>query len=146
LPNDFWGLKQGAFGKFIRRYIYAPLANSNGAILEMLDEKNPVVYTHGGRRYNMTQFLSDVVGVNAFRAHLWKTIGIGSAARTKEGFDRAFGMLKRDLSRLNRSNLGPGFFVTNHRRSFREEGSLKGQVRRPARELESLSAIRGHSG
>jgi hypothetical protein len=80
------------FGKFIRRYIYAPLANSNGAILEMLDEKNPVAYTNGGRRYAMTQFLSDVVGLNAFRAHLWKTIGIGSAARTKEGFDRAFSL------------------------------------------------------
>jgi hypothetical protein len=78
------------FGKFIRRYVYAPLANSNGAILEMLDEKNPVVYINGGRRYKMFQYLSDVVGLNAFRAHLWKTIGIGSAAKTKEGFDRAF--------------------------------------------------------
>ena len=40
----------------------------------------------------MFQFLSDVVGVQAFRAHIWKTIGIGSVARTKEGFDRAFTM------------------------------------------------------
>lgn len=80
------------FGHFIRRYIYAPLANSNGAILEMLDEKNPVVYTNGGRRYKMFQYLSDVIGVEAFRRHLWKTVGIGSAARTKEGFDRAFTM------------------------------------------------------
>jgi len=82
------------FGKFIRRYIYSPLANSNGAILEMLDEKNPVVYTNGGRRYKMFQFqyLSDVIGLNAFRAHIWKTIGIGAAARTKEGFDKAFSM------------------------------------------------------
>jgi hypothetical protein len=78
------------FGKFIRRYIYTPLANSNGAILEMLDEKNPVIYTNGGRRYKLFQYLSDVIGVGAFRSHLWKTIGIGSAARTKEGFDRAF--------------------------------------------------------
>ena len=77
------------FGKVIRRYVYAPLANSHGAILELLDEKNPVVYTNGGRRYKMFQYLSDVIGINAFRAHLWKTIGIGSAA-TKEGFNRAF--------------------------------------------------------
>src|SRR6266446_7378725 len=48
------------FGKFIRRYIYAPLANSNGALLELLDEKNPVVYTNGGRRWKMFQYLSDV--------------------------------------------------------------------------------------
>ena len=40
----------------------------------------------------MFQYLSDVVGLESFRAHLWKTIGIGSAARTKEGFDRAFSM------------------------------------------------------
>ena len=68
----------------------AQIANSNGAILKMLDEKNPVVYTNGGRRYKMFQYLSDVVGPRAFRAHLWKTIGIGRAAKTKEGFDRAF--------------------------------------------------------
>jgi hypothetical protein len=56
----------------------------------MLDEKNPIVYTNGGRRYKMFQYLSDVIGLNAFRAHLWKTIGIGSGAKTKEGFNRAF--------------------------------------------------------
>lgn len=77
------------FGKFIRRYIYAPLANSHGAILEQLDEKNPIVYINRGRRYKMFQYLSDVVGISAFRPHLWKTIGIGSAAKTKEGFTRA---------------------------------------------------------
>jgi len=32
------------FSKFIRKYIYYPLANSRGIILEMLDERNPVVY------------------------------------------------------------------------------------------------------
>jgi hypothetical protein len=29
------------FGKFIRKYIYYPLANSHGAILEHLEQKNP---------------------------------------------------------------------------------------------------------
>jgi hypothetical protein len=78
------------FGRFIRKYIYAPLANSNGAVLELLDEKNPVVYKNGGRRYKMHQFLTDTVGLTAFRQHLWQIIGIGNAAKTKEGFDRAF--------------------------------------------------------
>lgn len=78
------------FGKFIRKYIYAPLANSNGAILEMLEEKNPVVYSNGGRRYKMFQYLSDVIGLPAFRAHLWQVVGIGNATRSKEGFDRGF--------------------------------------------------------
>lgn len=78
------------FGKLVRKYIYAPLANSNGAILEILDEKNPIVYKNGGRRYKMFQFLSDEIGLPAFRAHLWKIIGIGSAAKTKESFEKLF--------------------------------------------------------
>jgi len=43
--------------------------------------------TSGGSRYSNS---SDIGGLNAFRAHLWKTIGINSAARSEEGFDRAF--------------------------------------------------------
>lgn len=78
------------FAKFIRKYIYTPLANSNGAILQLLDEKNPVVYTGGGRRYKMFQFLSDVVGLPALRAHIWQVVGIGNATKSKEGFERGF--------------------------------------------------------
>ena len=78
------------FGKLIRKYVYAPLANSNGAILELLDEKNPVVYANGGRRYKMFQFLSDQIGKASFRSHLWQVIGIGMASRSKEGFERGF--------------------------------------------------------
>lgn len=78
------------FGKFIRKYVYTPLANSHGVVLEMIDEKNPVVYTNGGRKYKMHQFLSDEVGLPAMRAHLWQLIGIGNAARSKEGFERGF--------------------------------------------------------
>lgn len=78
------------FGWFIRKYIYEPLANSNGAILEMLDEKNPVVYVNGGRRYKMFQFLSDIVGLPALRAHLWQIIGIGNSVRSKAQFEKSF--------------------------------------------------------
>jgi hypothetical protein len=78
------------FSKFIRKYIYQPLASSNGAILEMLDEKNPVVYASGGRRYKMFQFLSDVVGLPALRAHLWQVIGIGNSVKNKAQFERSF--------------------------------------------------------
>lgn len=78
------------FGHFIRKFIYYPLANSSGAILEALDEKNPVVYAGGGRRYKLHQFLSDEVGVDAFRQHLWQVIGIGAAARDRKTFEAAF--------------------------------------------------------
>jgi hypothetical protein len=78
------------FGKFIRKYIYQPLANSNGAILEMLDEKNPVVYVNGGRRYKMYNFLSEVVGMPALKSHFWQVIGIGNSVKGKAQFERSF--------------------------------------------------------
>jgi len=78
------------FGRFIRKYVYSPLANSNGAILDMIDEKNPVVYTNGGRKFKIHQFLSDELGLPAIRAHLWQLVGIGNATRSKEGFERGF--------------------------------------------------------
>ena len=78
------------FGKLTRKYIYEPLANSKGAILEMLDEKNPVVYANGGRKYKMFSFLTDTIGLPMFRAHLWQVVGILNASRNKAEFDRAF--------------------------------------------------------
>jgi len=78
------------FSKFIRKYIYAPLANSNGAILAELEAKNPVVYSNGGRRYKMFQFLSDELGMPALKAHLWQVVGIAAAAPDKGSFERSF--------------------------------------------------------
>nr|WP_281720832.1 P63C domain-containing protein [Nitrosomonas nitrosa] len=78
------------FGHFIRKYIYAPLAGSNGNVLAMLDEKNPVVYANGRRRYKMHQFLTDELGLPAIRAHIWQVVGIGNASNSKETFDRGF--------------------------------------------------------
>lgn len=78
------------FGWFTRRYIYHPLANSNGAVLDLLDEANPVVYAGGGRKFKLHQFLSDQIGVPALRQHLWQVIGIGNGAKDKVDFDRAF--------------------------------------------------------
>jgi hypothetical protein len=77
------------FGHFIRRYIYYPLANSNGAILEHLQDKNPVVYVGGGRRYKLFQWLNDL-GMPAFRQHLWQVVGIGEAATDRAQFERGF--------------------------------------------------------
>lgn len=78
------------FSKFIRKYIYAPLANSNGAILAELEAKNPVVYSNGGRRYKMFQFLSDELGMPALKAHLWQVVGIAASATDKGAFERSF--------------------------------------------------------
>lgn len=78
------------FGKFIRKFVYSPLAHSRGAILEELDKKNPVVYAGGGRRYKMFQFLTEEVGLSALRQHLWQVIGIGNVSRDKQQFERNF--------------------------------------------------------
>lgn len=78
------------FGKLTRKYIYGPLADSKGAILDMLDEKNPAVYANGGRKYKMFQFLTDTIGLPMFRAHLWQVVGILNSSRNKAEFDRAF--------------------------------------------------------
>lgn len=78
------------FSHFIRKYVYSPLLNSKGAILELLDEKNPVVYVGGGRRYKLFQFLEEEVGMPALRAHVWQITGIGNATKTKEAFERGF--------------------------------------------------------
>jgi hypothetical protein len=58
--------------------------------LDELDEKNPVVYTNGGRKYKMHSFLTKEVGLPALRQHLWQVIGIGSICSNKNQFERAF--------------------------------------------------------
>ena len=78
------------FGHFIRKFVYFPLANSNGAILEQLEKRNPVVYAGGGRKYKFFQYLSDEVGTDAFKQHLWQVVGIGEASLDRLTFERSF--------------------------------------------------------
>lgn len=78
------------FGHFTRKYVYFPLANSRGAILEQLEDKNPVVYASGGRKFRLHQFLTEEIGIPALRQHIWQVIGIGNSSNSKEGFERAF--------------------------------------------------------
>ncbi len=78
------------FAKLIRKYIYQPLLNSNGAILEQLEEKNPIVYANGGRRYKLWQFLTDEVGLPAVRAQIWQIVGIGKGAKNRAQLEARF--------------------------------------------------------
>ncbi len=90
LPRKHKNKHPQFFAHFIRKYVYTPLLNSRGAILELLDEKNPTVYVGGGRRYKLFQFLEDEVGMPVLRSHIWQITGIGLAAGTKDGFERGF--------------------------------------------------------
>ena len=80
------------FAKLTRKYIYEPLAGSNGVILEMLDEKNPVLVTISGakkRKYKLFQFL-EKIGKDSLQQHMWQLIGIGKASPNKTIFKRNF--------------------------------------------------------
>ena len=80
------------FGYFIKKYVYQPLAGSDGAILELLEEKNPKVVTKSGtkiRKHKLHSFL-EKVGVDALRQHIWRLVGIGEASETKTEFERKF--------------------------------------------------------
>lgn len=76
------------FAKFIRKYVYHPLADSHGVILSMLDDKNPVVGK--SRKHKLHQFLDETVGLTKLRAHVWKVVGILSSVNTKAGFQKGF--------------------------------------------------------
>lgn len=90
LPRKHKNKHPQFFGHFFRKYIYTPLANSNGLILEMLDEKNPVVYDNGGRRYKMHPFLTKELGIPALKAHYWQLLGIWNATKSKIPFEKGF--------------------------------------------------------
>lgn len=78
------------FSKLIRKYVYQPLLNSNGAILEQLEEKNPVVYANGGRRYKLWQFLTEEIGLPAVRAQIWQIVGIGKGIKSNIQLEARF--------------------------------------------------------
>jgi hypothetical protein len=88
--NDETFKGPGFFAHLIRKYVYHPLANSNGAIHEMLEEKNPVVYVGGGRKYKLYQFLDEKIGEPALRAHIWQIVGIAAVSTDKKQFERNF--------------------------------------------------------
>ena len=80
------------FAKLTRKYVYEPLAGSNGVILEMLDEKNPVLVTLSGakkRKYKLFSFLKKI-GRDTLSQHMWQLIGIGKVSSDKKEFDSNF--------------------------------------------------------
>ena len=77
------------FGGFIAKYVYWPLADSRGAILEKLRAKNPVV-NYKGRRYKLHQFLTEEVGKKALHDHIVKISTVMELSGDKGAFRRNF--------------------------------------------------------
>ena len=77
------------FAHVITKYIYWPLADSHGAILEQLKEKDPIV-SKNGRRYRLHQFLTEEVGKAALRLHIGSIITLLALSNDKGMFKRIF--------------------------------------------------------
>ncbi len=81
------------FGKFLRKYLYRPLLDSNGALLEIIDEKNPVITSKGGHKYRknaMYQFLEKEVAFEEWKNNLIKIETVLEMATNKRTFDDYF--------------------------------------------------------
>lgn len=77
------------FGGFIAKYVYWPLADSKGAILEKLREKDPYVKV-GTRRYKLHQFLTQKIGKPALHDHLVRIGLLLDMSKNKNDFRRQF--------------------------------------------------------
>jgi len=81
------------FGKFLRKYLFAPLLDSNGAILEIIDKKNPVITSKNGKKYRknaMYQFLEEEVAFEKWKHNLAKLETVLEIATNKRTFDSYF--------------------------------------------------------
>lgn len=81
------------FGKFLRKYLYAPLLRSNGAILEIIDERNPIIVSKNGTRYrkdSMYQFLEKEVAFEEWKNNLIKIETILEMSPNQRSFESNF--------------------------------------------------------
>ncbi len=81
------------FAYLTRNYIYSPLADSNGAILENLDKKNPIIKKPDGkggyRKYKLHQFLEEI-GIAALQNQIGQFIAVGLLSKNKHDFKHNF--------------------------------------------------------
>lgn len=85
------------FGNFINKYIYKPLdiifsenrIQSYGVVYEILDDRNPVIYEKGGRKYRFHQFIEGVT-LEKFIDHLKAVTLLGKISPNKRKFEENF--------------------------------------------------------
>lgn len=81
------------FGRLTNKYVYFPLAQSHGAILEGLKQANPVIKSKSGKTYRMKrfyQYLTEEIGIPALREHFAQLRVIGALSKNKQEFDKNF--------------------------------------------------------
>ena len=85
------------FAYLTRNYVYAPLADSNGAILQKLDTRNPIIKKSDGkggyRKYKLFQFLEEI-GVAALQNQIGQFIAVGRLSKNKHEFKRNFEIIQ----------------------------------------------------
>ncbi len=82
----------GFFGWFTNHYIYNVLCKSNGKLLQLLKEKNPMVEGEGNLTHRKTkhhQYL-DAIGIVNLQAHVSKVTALLQAAINKRDFEDMF--------------------------------------------------------
>lgn len=72
------------------KFIYIPLARSNGRLLKLLKEaKRDSVES---KKYDkLHQFLNEI-GLTALRSHIWQVVGIAKTSTTKEDYEKRFAL------------------------------------------------------
>lgn len=71
------------------KFIYLPLAKSNGKLLALLKEAKK---ESKGKKYDkLHQFLNEI-GLTALRAHIWQVVGIAKTSQSVEEYERRFSL------------------------------------------------------
>lgn len=71
------------------KFIYFPLAKSNGRLLTLLKEAKK---ESRGKKYDkLHQFLNEI-GLTALRAHIWQVVGIAKTSQTREEYEQRFSL------------------------------------------------------
>lgn len=82
----------GFVGTFTNNYVYTPLCKSNGILLNLLREKNPVVMAKDGKKHRHNRFHQylDEIGVVNLQMHVNQITGLLKAAVDKKNFEEMF--------------------------------------------------------
>ena len=71
------------------KFIYLPLAKSNGKLLALLKEAKK---ESKGKKYDKLHQHLNEIGLTALRAHIWQVVGIAKTSQSVEEYERRFSL------------------------------------------------------